>query len=88
MSWRAMEQVNAELNDLFHWRPIRVLRARIQIVAGTKYVLDVLVAQSDCAKNARNYSYRRAIIVQTGNYRGIFKTFRIEILGVSYARSN
>ncbi|VDM41181.1 unnamed protein product [Toxocara canis] len=51
MSWRAINKLNKESNDLYHLVLISVLRARMQVVAGVKYTLDVLVAQSNCPKN-------------------------------------
>lgn len=51
MSWRAVNKLNKESNDHFHWIPLRVLRVRMQLVAGMKYKLEILIGQSNCAKN-------------------------------------
>ncbi|VDM99940.1 unnamed protein product, partial [Onchocerca ochengi] len=51
MSWRAATEMNRASNDAYHWIPVKVLRITSQVVAGIKYVLDVLVAQSNCTKN-------------------------------------
>ncbi|VDO81896.1 unnamed protein product, partial [Onchocerca flexuosa] len=51
MSWRAATEMNRASNDAYHWVPVKVLRITSQVVAGIKYVLDVLVAQSNCTKN-------------------------------------
>uniref|UniRef100_A0A915BBN6 Cysteine proteinase n=1 Tax=Parascaris univalens TaxID=6257 RepID=A0A915BBN6_PARUN len=51
MSWRAVTKLNKESNDHFHWIPLRVLRVRMQLVAGMKYKLELLIGESNCAKN-------------------------------------
>ncbi|MCP9257104.1 Cathepsin L [Dirofilaria immitis] len=51
MSWRAATEMNRGSNDAYHWVPVKVLRITSQVVAGVKFVLDVLMAQSNCTKN-------------------------------------
>uniref|UniRef100_A0A1I8F1L2 Cystatin domain-containing protein n=1 Tax=Wuchereria bancrofti TaxID=6293 RepID=A0A1I8F1L2_WUCBA len=51
MSWRAATEMNRASNDAYHWIPVKVLRVTSQVVAGVKYIIDVLVAQSNCTKN-------------------------------------
>uniref|UniRef100_A0A1I7VAA0 Cysteine proteinase n=2 Tax=Loa loa TaxID=7209 RepID=A0A1I7VAA0_LOALO len=51
MSWRALMKMNEASNDEYHWIPVKILRITTQIVAGVKYIIDVLIAQSNCTKN-------------------------------------
>uniref|UniRef100_A0A914X6R0 Cystatin domain-containing protein n=1 Tax=Plectus sambesii TaxID=2011161 RepID=A0A914X6R0_9BILA len=52
LSWRAVnEKVNKESNELYHSMPIKIIKATSQVVAGVSYELEVLVGESDCAKN-------------------------------------
>uniref|UniRef100_A0A0R3RQN0 Cystatin domain-containing protein n=1 Tax=Elaeophora elaphi TaxID=1147741 RepID=A0A0R3RQN0_9BILA len=55
MSWRAAAEMNRASNDAYHWVPVKVLRITSQVVAGIKYVLDVLMAQSNCTKNVSKF---------------------------------
>uniref|UniRef100_A0A1I8AFJ9 Cystatin domain-containing protein n=1 Tax=Steinernema glaseri TaxID=37863 RepID=A0A1I8AFJ9_9BILA len=60
LSWTAVKKINAESNDLFHLVPVKVLKAKSQIVAGTNYQLELEVAQSNCAKNQVTHDQLKA----------------------------
>jgi len=47
----AMKSLNEKSNDLYHHAPLRVLDAKSQVVAGTKYVINIYTGQTTCAKN-------------------------------------
>uniref|UniRef100_A0A914WAL4 Cathepsin F n=1 Tax=Plectus sambesii TaxID=2011161 RepID=A0A914WAL4_9BILA len=52
LSWRAVnEGVNKGSNSLYHAAPIKIIKATSQVVAGTMYRLDVVIGESNCAKN-------------------------------------
>ncbi|VDK56034.1 unnamed protein product [Anisakis simplex] len=51
MSWRAIDKLNQQSNDAYHWILVEVRKARIQLVAGYKYTIDAIIAQSNCPKN-------------------------------------
>lgn len=50
MLWKAVISMNKASNDIYHWVPVRIVRARQQLVGGVKYLLSILVAQSNCTK--------------------------------------
>uniref|UniRef100_A0A915Q853 Cysteine proteinase n=1 Tax=Setaria digitata TaxID=48799 RepID=A0A915Q853_9BILA len=60
MSWRAATEVNRVAKEKFHWVPVKVLRVASQVVGGIKYVIDVLMAQSNCSKSVCKFEiYQR-----------------------------
>uniref|UniRef100_A0A0N5AK80 Cystatin domain-containing protein n=1 Tax=Syphacia muris TaxID=451379 RepID=A0A0N5AK80_9BILA len=42
--------MNKASNDVYQWIPVKIMRVRQQLVGGVKYMLSILVAQSNCTK--------------------------------------
>ncbi|VBB30798.1 unnamed protein product [Acanthocheilonema viteae] len=61
MSWRAAVEMNRASNDAYYWVPVKVLRITSEVVAGIKYVLDVLIARSNCTKNSVSHNDIRTV---------------------------
>ncbi|VIO99066.1 Uncharacterized protein BM_BM1575 [Brugia malayi] len=69
MSWRAATEMNRASNDAYHWIPVKVLRVTSQVVGGVKYIIDILVAQSNCTKNSVSHNDIRILgCKKTENY--------------------
>lgn len=49
-AWKSVPEINEEYNGQTYLVPIKVVKAQVQVVAGTNTVLQVLVGESTCAK--------------------------------------
>ncbi|KAL0595696.1 Cystatin-S [Plecturocebus cupreus] len=50
----AISKYNEATKDVYYRRPLRVLRAREQTVAGTKYFFDIEIGRTTCTKSQPN----------------------------------
>ncbi|NWX50979.1 CYT protein, partial [Steatornis caripensis] len=48
----AMAQYNKASNDMYSSRVVRIIRARRQVVAGIKYIMEVEIGRTTCPKPA------------------------------------
>ncbi|CAP25989.2 Protein CBR-CPI-1 [Caenorhabditis briggsae] len=49
-AWKSIPEINGQNNGGNYLVPIKVLKAQVQVVAGTNTILEVLVGESTCAK--------------------------------------
>uniref|UniRef100_A0A1I7UM44 Cystatin domain-containing protein n=2 Tax=Caenorhabditis tropicalis TaxID=1561998 RepID=A0A1I7UM44_9PELO len=49
-AWKSVPQINNENDGDNYLVPVKVVKAQVQVVAGTNTVLEVLVAESTCSK--------------------------------------
>lgn len=75
MSWKAFKSLNSGNAAGPFWVPIKVIRARSQIIAGTRTLLDLLVGQSDCDKGTDKNNENCPI---NGGKRALFEVEVIE----------
>ncbi|CAL2039998.1 unnamed protein product [Caenorhabditis brenneri] len=49
-AWKSVPQINSKINGDTLFVPVKVVKAQVQVVAGTNTVLEVLVSESTCSK--------------------------------------
>ncbi|KAF1757189.1 hypothetical protein GCK72_013644 [Caenorhabditis remanei] len=49
-AWKSVPEINEKNNGQTYLVPIKVVKAQVQVVAGTNTVLEVLVGESTCTK--------------------------------------
>ena len=66
-----MAKMNAESNGIYQIVPVKILKARSQVVAGTLWRIKVAVGQSKCLKNVKLfYSLRQFLNFQQASSDG------------------
>ncbi|KAJ1347444.1 hypothetical protein KIN20_002497 [Parelaphostrongylus tenuis] len=82
LAWKAVINVNADLasGGVYYMVPIKVLRAQTQLVAGVRYVLEVLYGESACKKEviAANESELKQCELKKYGKRVIYKVETVE----------
>lgn len=53
----AMKSLNGKSNELYHHNHIRILDAKSQVVAGSKFVINLYTGETTCAKNQVESGY-------------------------------
>ncbi|PIC33271.1 hypothetical protein B9Z55_013309 [Caenorhabditis nigoni] len=52
-AWKSVPEINGQNNGGDYLVPIKVLKAQVQVVAGTNTILEVLVGESTCSKKGQ-----------------------------------
>ncbi|KAK0409947.1 hypothetical protein QR680_004855 [Steinernema hermaphroditum] len=85
LQWKAIKAINADsgpLNLPNNFVPVKITKATQQIVAGTKHVIELDVAESDCLKTKVNHEQLKSkpCKLKVGGTRGTFKVEIFEAL--------
>uniref|UniRef100_A0A8R1HVJ9 Cystatin n=1 Tax=Caenorhabditis japonica TaxID=281687 RepID=A0A8R1HVJ9_CAEJA len=52
-AWQSVPEINTDNVGEYLWIPIEITKAQVQVVAGKKIVLEVLVGDSDCPRDRK-----------------------------------
>ncbi|EGT38581.1 hypothetical protein CAEBREN_17660 [Caenorhabditis brenneri] len=73
-AWKSVPQINSENNGDSLLVPVKVVKAQVQVVAGTNTVLEVLVSESTCSKGvAATQVSSENCQLKSGGQRSLYK---------------